>query len=116
MAGGAWPQAARAAAVALVAEAKASTPSLGIQLADLRKVFGDADALSTEQILTKLIAIDESPWGDLRGKPLNARGLSNRLRPYGVSPTTVRFGATLAKGYSRNSLWDAWIRYLGPPT
>ena len=114
---GTWPDVARVACVALVAESKASTPSLGVQLlADLRKVFGEADALSTDQILTKLIVLDESPWGDLRGKPLNARGLSNRLRPYGVSPTTVRFGAILAKGYPRGSFLDAWMRYLGAPT
>ncbi len=114
---GEWPDVARVACVALVAESKASTPSLGIQLlVDLLKVFGEVDALSTEQILTKLIALEESPWGDLRGKPLNARGLSNRLRPYGVSPTTVRFGPALAKGYPRGSFLDAWTRYLGAPT
>lgn len=113
---GTWPEAARVACVALVAESKASTPSLGIHLlSDLRKVFGDAEALSTEQILTKLIALDESPWGDLRGKPLDARGLSNRLRPYGVSPTSVRIGDSTPKGYYRQSFWDSWNRYLGPP-
>jgi len=114
-AGGNWPEQARVAAVALVAESKRSTPSLGIQLlADLRHIFGEADALSTETILTKLHAIEESPWGDLRGKPLDARGLSNRLRPYGVSPCSVRLGGTTPKGYYRQALWDAWIRYLGP--
>ena len=41
-AGGDWPARARAAAVALVAESKASSPSLGIRLlADIRTVFGD---------------------------------------------------------------------------
>jgi hypothetical protein len=115
-AGGSWPDIARVAAVALVAEAKGSTPSLGILLlADLRNVFGDHDALSTETILEKLHAIDESPWGDLRGKPLDARGLSNRLRPYGVAPCSVRIGDSTPKGYYRTALWDAWARYLGDP-
>ena len=114
-AGGTWPETSRVACVALVAESKATTPSLGVQLlADLRKVFGGSDALSTDQILTKLIALDESPWGDLRGKPLDARGLSNRLRPYGVSPTSVRIGGSTPKGYYKQSMWDSWIRYLGP--
>jgi hypothetical protein len=46
-AGGDWPIRARAAAVALVTDAKRSAPSLGIQLlADLRRIFGEAEALS----------------------------------------------------------------------
>ena len=54
-AGGDWPKRARAAAVALVAQSKESTPSLGIRLlADLRTVFGDRDAMTTEAILTAL--------------------------------------------------------------
>ena len=115
-AGGAWPKRARDAAVALVNESKQSTPSLGILLlADLRNVFKDADALPTETILIKLHTLEESPWGDLRGKALDARGLSNRLKPYGVSRTTIRFGSETAKGYSRSSFCDAWDRYLGSP-
>lgn len=114
-AGGRWPEAARVAAVALVADAKASTPSLGILLlSDLRNVFGAEEALSTETLLAKLHAIEESPWADLRGKPLDARGLSNRLRPYGVSPCNVRIGHSIQKGYTRPHLWDAWERYLAP--
>ena len=115
-AGGRWPETARVAAVALVADAKQSTPSLGILLlSDLRNIFGNDDALSTETILSKLHVIEESPWCDLRGKPIDARGLSNRLRPYGIAPTTVRIGLATPKGYTRSSLWDAWARYLGSP-
>jgi hypothetical protein len=115
-AGGQWPELARVAAVALVADSKGSTPSLGVQLlADLRRVFGVADQLSTDSILHALHAIEESPWGDFKGKPLDARGLSYRLRPYGIAPATVRVGDTTPKGYRRMDLHDAWVRYLGPP-
>jgi hypothetical protein len=49
LAGGTWPARARAAAVALVAEAKDTEPSLGVRLlADLRTVFGSADELSSK--------------------------------------------------------------------
>ena len=115
-AGGGWPERARVAAVALVAESKRGTPSLGIKLlADLRTIFGEEDHLATEDILTRLHRIEESPWGDLRGKPLDARGLAQRLRPYEVKPTTVRILASTPKGYRREDLHDAWVRYLGPP-
>lgn len=115
-AGEGWPERARVAAVALVADARASTPSLGILLlADLRKVFGHREVMSTEMILNDLHAIEESPWGDIRGKPLDARGLSYRLRGYGIAPRNVRIGDTIPKGYRREDLHDAWERYLPLP-
>lgn len=118
-AGGAWPELARAAAVSLVSlvsDAKGGTHSLGIQLlADLRTIFGDNDVMTTSLLLLELCAIDDSPWGDLRGKPLDARGLSNRLRQYGVTPKQVRVGDKTQKGYRREDLHDAWSRYLSRP-
>lgn len=113
MAGGDWPDRARVAAVALVADTKRNTPSLGVRLlADLRTVFGFEDQLPTERILDALHKLDESPWGDLRGKPLDARGLAQRLRPYEVKPTTIRTALSTPKGYRRTDLVDAWNRYL----
>jgi hypothetical protein len=56
--------------------------SLGVRLLrDLRTVFGDAPALHTETILNELHKIDEAPWGNLRGEPLDARGLAFRSAP-----------------------------------
>lgn len=116
-AGGDWPERARVAAVALVADSKESTPSLGIRLlADLREVFGNVDAMGTEDILRELQGLDEAPWGELvGGKPLNARGLARRLSEYGVKSKTVRIGDATPKGYVREDLWDAWSRYLPSP-
>jgi hypothetical protein len=115
-AGAGWPERARVAAVALVALSKESTPSLGVRLlGDVRTVFGEFDAMSTEDLLTALCALDESPWADLHGKPLNARGLGSRLRTYGVTSKSVRIGDKTPKGYAREDLWDAWSRYLATP-
>lgn len=122
-AGGDWPDLARVAAVTLVTDAKAETPSQGVKLlADLRTVFGTAEQMTTEDILERLCAVDESPWGDLRGKPLDARGLAKHLGKYEVKPKTIRtMTQRTAKGYTRESLHDAWERYLpaeipGPST
>lgn len=116
-AGGGWPARARMAAVALVAEGKRSAPSLGVRLlADLQTAFGDRASMPTEDIIKALVSADESPWADLRGKPLDARRLANYLRPYGVTSKNVRFGPgekDVAKGYSREDLHDPWTRYLG---
>ena len=114
-AGGDWPSRARAAAVALVAAARESTPSLGVRLlTDLRQVFGEADAMSTEAILQALCALEEAPWGDLRGKPLDSRRLAGLLKPYGVQPKTMRVGTSTPRGYTKGDLWDAWARYVPP--
>ncbi len=84
-AGGAWPGRARAACVALVAQSRESTPSLGVRLlADLRTVFGDQDAMSTDAILKALCDLDEAPWGDLRGRPLDPRRLARFLKDYEI--------------------------------
>lgn len=113
VAGGDWPQRARAAAVALVAESKGTTPSLGVRLlADLRKVFGDTDHLSTDAIIKALCGLDEAPWGDIRGRPIDARGIANRLGTYGIKAKTLRIGDHTLRGYSRADLWDSWQRYL----
>lgn len=100
----------------LLAAAADQRQSLGVQLlADLRIVFGDADVMATETILKKLHALEESPWGDLRGKELDNRALANRLRTYEVRPKTVRLdGDHTAKGYRREDLADLWSRYLSP--
>jgi hypothetical protein len=112
-AGGSWPEQARVAAVALVARSKGDTPSLGVKLLhDLRAVFADQEQLPTERILDGLHRLDESPWGDLKGKALDARGLAQRLKPYEIKPTTIRFSDATPKGYRRSDFVDAWSRYL----
>jgi hypothetical protein len=112
-AGGDWPRSARKAALELNAARAEADPSLGVALLrDTRAVFDGADALATEELLRRLCALEESPWGDLRGKPLDARGLARRLKPYEVRPTTIRVGDATPKGYRRQDLADAWTRYL----
>lgn len=114
--GGDWPERARVSAVSLVSLAKQSTPSLGVRLlSDVHAIFGDQEQMFTTELLERLHALDESPWGDLRGRPLDARGLARRLDPYGVKPRQVRVLASTGKGYRREDFWDAWSRYLQAP-
>lgn len=113
LAGGEWPERARVAAVSLVTDSSGPTGSLGVQLlADLHRLFGHQDRMPTEVILEKLHTLEESPWGDLRGKPLDARGLARRLSKYGVKPTVYRDGDTTRRGYLAGDLADPWSRYV----
>jgi len=129
-AGGGWPGRAHAACVALVRAQSTDSGSLGVRLlADLRAVFGNADALPTETILKQLHGIEDGPWAELgkQCKPLDSRGLARRLKPYGVGPHQFRDPvAGKQRGYSVagtegtdsspavGGLGDAWARYLPP--
>ncbi len=112
-AGGDWPERARVAAVTLVTLSKESTPSMGIRLlSDLRVVFGDCEAMSTESVLSALHALDESPWAEWYGKGLSPNQLAKMLKPFDVHPKVVRIAARTPRGYTREDFEDAWKRYL----
>jgi hypothetical protein len=117
-AGGDWPRLAREACRALTAAASANDDgSLGERLlADLRDVFGQEEKLATETAIERLRKVNESPWADLYGSGLDARGLAKFLKPYGVKPKVVRLDDNkTARGYDRADLLDPWQRYLPPP-
>jgi Protein of unknown function (DUF3631) len=114
-AGSKWSTRVRGAAVNLVAAAKNQKPSLGVRLlADLRRVFSDDEQLQTEIVLERLTGLEESPWGDLKGKPLDARTLSRLLERYDISPRQIRFSGKQKRGYEKAAFQEAWLRYLPP--
>jgi hypothetical protein len=107
-AGGHWPEIARVAAVALVAASREANPSLGIRLLeDIRIAFQSDYKLSTEQLIHRLIELPESSWTNLKGKPLDDRGLAARLRKYEVRPKTIRIGNQTPRGYERADFEDS---------
>lgn len=111
--GGHWPRLAREAAVVLVTDAQDEPASLGTRLlADVRYAFASREQMPTAELLAMLNAMEEAPWGDLRGRPLDGRKLARMLTPYGVKSQTIRIGNGTAKGYRSEDLWDAWQRYL----
>lgn len=124
LAGGDWPKRAREACRYFVLDVDPGEMSLGVRLlADLRDVFGDADRMQTTDILERLCAIEEAPWPDMWGKPLDARRLSRELGRYGVAPAPFKDAADkTVKGYTTYpvdtksaksaGLIDAWRRYL----
>lgn len=117
LAGGAWPVLARQAATEAVRSAKTSNkPSLGVRLlADIRACFGDKSRLTTADLLDKLLADEEAPWGDLGRKKLDARILAKMLRGYDIRSSTIRMAdGSTPKGYKREAFQDAWKRYLPP--
>lgn len=114
--GGDWAMRARAAAQALSGAAGKEDASLGVALLrDIKSVFDaqHVDRLASSELLEALNRMDEAPWGDLRGRPLDARGLAGRLKPYGVRPKNLRReGEKVVKGYSVDDFLDPWLRYI----
>ncbi|MFD8525010.1 DUF3631 domain-containing protein [Streptomyces capillispiralis] len=123
-AGGDWPTRAREACVTLVTASKANDKgSLGVRLlTDLRDhVLAGIDRLPTVAILDRLNALDDAPWADLHGKPLDNRRLSRMLAEYmtadnePITSRNIKTAGSVLKGYYSADLWDAWARYCPPP-
>jgi hypothetical protein len=124
-AGGDWPTRAREACVTLVTASKANDKgSLGVRLlTDLRDhVMAGIDRLPTVAILDRLNALDDAPWADLHGKPLDNRRLSKMLAEYmtadnePIASRNIKTAGSVLKGYYSADLWDAWARYCPPPS
>ncbi|MFI9242333.1 DUF3631 domain-containing protein [Streptomyces sp. NPDC053086] len=123
-AGGDWPDRAREACIVLVTASKANDKgSLGVRLlTDLRDhVMVGIDRLPTVAILDRLNALDDAPWADLGGKPLDNRRLSKMLAEYmtadnePITSRNIKAAGSVLKGYYATDLRDAWARYCPPP-
>ncbi len=85
VAGGDWPRRACEACVTLVKASQTNDKgSIGVRLlTDLRDhVLIGIDRLPTVAILDRLNALDDAPWADFNGRPLDSRRLSQMLGEY----------------------------------
>ena len=88
-------------------------------LSDLRTVFFDMSAqrMTSAEIVARLGEMEDRPWPEWRhGKPMSAPQLARALAPFGIRPTTLRFGSGTMKGYQREDFAEAWARYLPTET
>jgi hypothetical protein len=86
-------------------------------LGDIREAFDGASQLRTGDILTRVIDIEDAPWGGwIEDKSDKARGgwLARKLRPYSIRPSDHRFQDGTYKGYLASDFHEAWSRYLPP--
>lgn len=123
-AGGDWPQRARTACAELVKASQTDDKgSLGIRLlTDLRDhIMVGVDRLPTVAVIDRLNALEDAPWADLQGKPLNSRQLARMLAEYMTADNepiisrNIRTSGGILKGYYSADLHDAWARYCPPP-
>jgi hypothetical protein len=118
-AGGHWPATARAACEYFVKHTSTTETSLGVRLlADLHELFTSrgVDRMTSAEIVATLTDLDEAPWADLNGRPLDNRRLAKELGRYGVVSKNIKQpGGGVQRGYRTDGpdgLAEVWRRYL----
>jgi hypothetical protein len=114
-AGGEWPDKARMAALALSGGQQIDDEVKTQILADLMQIFDDqqADKLASKTICDALAEMEERPWPEWKnGRPITATQLGRLLKPFGISPGTIRLEGKTAKGYKRADFEDTFARWL----
>lgn len=118
-AGGKWPSIAREAALTInEAEDDAATNEERLLVA-LQEAFNTmgADKIATKELLARLNAEDDGHWIEYaHGKPISAAQVARLLKPYSITPGSIRMGNTTAKGYALDAaMRNAFDRYIGQP-
>lgn len=120
LAGGEWPARIKTAALKIVGKAGESMSLDAELLRDIREVFSSkkVERISSINLLEALTTDDLASWRTYnRGTPMTARQLANRLRPYGISPDSVRVKGAPGnpKGYKLEDFEEAFLRYIPAP-
>jgi hypothetical protein len=114
--GGEWPKKIREAMFELEVGTFQELTLNQILLEDIREIFTDRERISSKNLLEELLKMEDRPWSEYkRGRPLTINQLSRLLKPYGISPKTVRVSPEkTAKGFLKMDFEDAFKRYLPP--
>lgn len=116
LAGGEWPEGARAAATDLAGDGEhEATHSLRLLLA-MRDAFGGSDVIATADALTSIKADEQLPfasWND--GTGMTPYQLGKLLGRYRIHPDKVWLPhrQKSLQGYRREWFFEAWERYGG---
>ena len=114
---GDWPQLARRSMIALN-QGKTEDDGVGTMiLTDIRSIleYGECTRISSSDLINRLIEMEDRPWPEWgRGKGLTAAGLARLLKPFGIKPIKMKFGAQSRRGYQVEDFRDAFLRYPSP--
>ena len=114
--GGNWPTMAREAARELSGADELDRKSIGeMLLADIRQIFSEAgvERLFSKTLVQELLAMSDRPWPEVNhGRVITPAWLSKRLRPFSISPKSLRIEPENAKGYELSGFQEAFSRYL----
>lgn len=121
VAGGHWPETARAAAAALTKSTAVDLePTIKTRLLrDTRTIFDEkeTDAVTPTDLVNALNAMPDAPWSEYKnGKWMTTRSLFNLRKDFKIAATepTRAYGEDKERYYVRADFEDAWSRYLPP--
>jgi putative DNA primase/helicase len=121
MAGGHWPETARAAALELSRPVEADEESAGVRLlSDIRDVFDERgiDRIASAALVESLREIEDGPWAEWhKGRGLTTNSLASLLRRFDIRSRNVRIRQEVLKGFHLEQFEDPFGRYLSarPP-
>jgi putative DNA primase/helicase len=127
LAGGDWPEMARAAAQTLSTQgSEQDDQSRSVMLlADIRRVFDDrqkkggkdADRVSSTGLVADLVALVDRPWSTWsKGKSITSTAVARLLKDFAIFPNTIKLSdGKQPNGYKRSQFDDAFARYLPQP-
>ena len=117
-AGGHWPDMARRVARAAAATSDLEDSARVMLLKDIRDIFEkrDIDRLTSVEIMGDLVEMEHRPWPEWKEvKPITARQIASLLKPFGISPATIRLtGEKTARGYNLTAFKESFLSYLPP--
>jgi hypothetical protein len=120
LAGGEWPERLRRALMVLLGSAASEDDSKGAMLLrDIRSIFEELEGngpklkgIHSVQLAEALCKREGPPWADCAGgRGLDANRLAKLLKPFRISPLSIRLEGANQKGYRREDFEDAWLRY-----
>ena len=82
-------------------------------LIDIKKIFAetDTDKIHSSDLVTKLIELEDRPWGEYRhGKPITTNTLARLLNLFGIKSKQIRLGQN-KHGYYFSDFEDTFSRY-----
>jgi putative DNA primase/helicase len=115
VAGDAWPERARKAAVQGREAKDDDGPWLEMIVGDIHGIFGLRTELRSAELVTALVALESRPWAEMgrSEKPLTQAKLARMLKPLGIAPQMIGPEAHRQRGYLRAHFEEAFRRYLG---
>jgi hypothetical protein len=105
---------ARQSAVALTASAQEHSPISALLFAMALQFARVKDGrITSREMVASLNDSPDRPWAAMRNAAkISEIWLSEQLRPYGLRPRTLRFGATTARGYIGEEFKEVFRRYI----
>ena len=116
--GGGWPEAARAALRrSMDVQGDAADSVRVMVLSDIRDIFNShsTDRLSSYQLVDDLGEMEDRPWAEWsRGKPITKAALARLLKPFFISPRSVRLDSgAIPRGYHLDQFREVIACYAG---